>query len=191
MLHVPAGAELAPSVISAPGGRRCRSSGSSASSRRSSAARRWLAFVLGGPPQASWLGGSPSPRRRWRGLRRHARDRLNRTGFGKGILGACFVNDLGRSSCSADVRSVSPGEPSSSSRPCAVPSSPCPLVTPRLVDRYPNKTAAFARSGSSSAFRAWRLALWPQRGGAPRVHRRHGALDDPRRDALFMRWLRR
>jgi Kef-type K+ transport system membrane component KefB len=52
-------------------------------------------YLFGWDAQASLLSGIALSHLDGRCLRGNARAGLNKTGFGKGVLGACFVNDLG------------------------------------------------------------------------------------------------
>ena len=68
---------------------------------------------------------------------------LNRTRFGKGILGACFVTDLGTVITLGLMFSPFTWKTGVFVVACAVAFVLLPLVTPHLINHYANRTAAF------------------------------------------------
>ena len=99
-------------------------------------------FVLGWSAPASWLAGvSLSTTSMAVVYAVMLESGFNRTEFGKGILGACFVNDLGTVIALGLILRLSPiGR--SSFLECPSSSSPCCLWSPRLTAWYGNRTAA-------------------------------------------------
>jgi len=68
---------------------------------------------------------------------------LNQTGFGKGILGACFVNDLGTVVALGLIFSPFTWHTVAFVLGSAATLALLPVLTPRLIDRYAHRTAAF------------------------------------------------
>ncbi len=68
---------------------------------------------------------------------------LNKTDFGKGILGACFLNDLGTVIALGLVFAPFTWKVGVFILACAAAFVLLPLVTPHLVNHYANRTAAF------------------------------------------------
>lgn len=105
------------------------------------AVARW---VLGWSPEASWLGGIALSTTSMAVVYAVMLETgFNRTDFGKGILGACFVNDLGTVLALGFMfapftwRTVVFGVVS------LLAFALLPIVTPRLMNHYANRTAAF------------------------------------------------
>ena len=101
-------------------------------------------YVLGWSPAASWLGGIALSTTSMAVVYAVMLETgFNRTDFGKGILGACFVNDLGTVLVLGFLfapftwRTVVFGVVS------LLAFAFLPLVTPRLMNHYANRTAAF------------------------------------------------
>lgn len=67
---------------------------------------------------------------------------FNQTEFGKGSLGACFVNDLGTVIALGLVFAPFTGRTGLFVAACVVVLAALPSVTRRLIDRYGNRTAA-------------------------------------------------
>lgn len=68
---------------------------------------------------------------------------FNRTEFGKGILGACFVTDLGTVLALGLMFSPFTWRTLVFVAGCVLAFALLPVVTPHLIDRYANRTAAF------------------------------------------------
>ena len=68
---------------------------------------------------------------------------LNRTDYGKGILGACFVTDLGTVIALGLMFAPFTWRTAVFAAGCAAAFVLLPLVTPHLVNHYANRTAAF------------------------------------------------
>jgi glutathione-regulated potassium-efflux system ancillary protein KefC len=68
---------------------------------------------------------------------------FNKTDFGKGILGACFVTDLGTVVALGLMFSPFTWKTSVFIVGCVLAFVLLPLVTPRLINHYANRTAAF------------------------------------------------
>jgi glutathione-regulated potassium-efflux system ancillary protein KefC len=68
---------------------------------------------------------------------------FNKTEFGKGILGACFVTDLGTVTALGLMFSPFTWKTGAFVAICAVAFVLLPRVTPRLANHYANRTAAF------------------------------------------------
>lgn len=67
---------------------------------------------------------------------------FNRTEFGKGILGACFVNDLGTVVALGLMFAPFTWKTAVFIAACVVVIGALPVVTPRLINSYGNRTAA-------------------------------------------------
>jgi Kef-type K+ transport system membrane component KefB len=86
---------------------------------------------------------------------------LNRTAFGKGVLGACFVTDLGTVVALGLVFSPFTWKTAVFLGASVVAFVLLPLVTPRLVNHYANRTAAFRTKWVLFVlFALGALALW-------------------------------
>ena len=101
-------------------------------------------YGLGWSPEASWLGGIALSTTSMAVVYAVMLETgFNRTDFGKGILGACFVNDLGTVLVLGFMfapftwRTVVFGVVS------LLAFALLPVVTPRLMNHYANRTAAF------------------------------------------------
>ncbi len=68
---------------------------------------------------------------------------LNRTDYGKGILGACFVTDLGTVIALGLIFTPFTWKTAVFIGACVVAFVLLPVVTPRLINHYANRTAAF------------------------------------------------
>ena len=68
---------------------------------------------------------------------------FNRTDFGKGILGACFVNDLGTVLALGLIFAPFTRRTALFAVACIAAFALLPLATPHLVNHYANRTAAF------------------------------------------------
>ena len=101
-------------------------------------------YALGWSPQASWLAGIALSTTSMAVVYAVMLETgFNRTEFGKGILGACFVNDLGTVIVLGLLFAPFTWRTLVFVAACVVAFVALPLVTPHLVDRYANKTAAF------------------------------------------------
>jgi len=100
-------------------------------------------FVLGWEWQASWLAGIALSTTSMAVVYAVMLETgFNRTEFGKGILGACFVNDLGTVIALGLVFAPFTWRTTAFIAACAVVLLLLPSVTQRLIDRYGNRTAA-------------------------------------------------
>ena len=119
-------------------------------------------YVLGWAPTASWLGGIALSTTSMAVVYAVMLETgFNRTDFGKGILGACFVNDLGTVLALGFMfapftwRTVVFGGVSLAAIALL------PVVTPRLMNHYANRTAAFRTKWVLfNLFGLGALALW-------------------------------
>ena len=68
---------------------------------------------------------------------------LNRTDYGKGILGACFITDLGTVLALGAMFAPFTWRTLVFAAACLLAFALLPLVTPRLMNHYANRTAAF------------------------------------------------
>lgn len=101
-------------------------------------------YVLGWPPAASWLAGIALSTTSMAVVYAVMLETgFNKTDFGKGILGACFVNDLGTVIALGLLFSPFNGRTVVFIASCAAAFVLLPLVTPRLINHYANRTAAF------------------------------------------------
>jgi glutathione-regulated potassium-efflux system ancillary protein KefC len=101
---------------------------------------RWL---LGWDPQASWLAGIALSTTSMAVVYTVMLETgFNKIEFGKGILGACFVNDLGTVIALGLLFSPFTYRTAVFVAVTAVVISLLPLTTSRLIDRYGNRTAA-------------------------------------------------
>lgn len=101
-------------------------------------------FLLGWSPQASWLGGIALSTTSMAVVYAVMLETgFNRTDFGKGILGACFVNDLGTVIALGLIFAPFTWKTAVFVVACVAAFVLLPLVTPRLVNHYANRTAAF------------------------------------------------
>jgi glutathione-regulated potassium-efflux system ancillary protein KefC len=101
-------------------------------------------FALGWSPQASWLAGIALSTTSMAVVYAVMLETgFNRTDFGKGILGACFVNDLGTVLALGLMFAPFTWRTVVFATGCIVAFVLLPLVTPHLVNHYGNRTAAF------------------------------------------------
>ncbi|HSB81278.1 MAG TPA: cation:proton antiporter [Candidatus Methylomirabilis sp.] len=101
-------------------------------------------FLLGWSPQASWLGGIALSTTSMAVVYAVMLETgFNRTDYGKGILGACFVNDLGTVIALGLMFAPFTWRTLVFAAVSILAFGLLPLVTPLLVDRYANRTAAF------------------------------------------------
>ncbi len=101
-------------------------------------------FLLGWSPAASWLAGIALSTTSMAVVYAVMLETgFNQTEFGKGILGACFVNDLGTVLTLGLMFSPFTWKTGVFVAGCALSFVMLPLVTPRLVNHYANRTAAF------------------------------------------------
>lgn len=100
--------------------------------------------VLGWSPQASWLAGIALSTTSMAVVYAVMLETgFNRTDFGKGILGACFVNDLGTVLALGLMFAPFTWRTVVFAAGCIVAFVLLPVVTPHLVNHYGNRTAAF------------------------------------------------
>ncbi len=101
-------------------------------------------FVLGWSPASSWLGGIALSTTSMAVVYAvMLQTGFNKTEFGKGILGACFVNDLGTVVALGLIFSPFTWKTVVFVGGCLVAFILLPLVTPRLINHYANRTSAF------------------------------------------------
>ena len=101
-------------------------------------------FVLGWSPHSSWLGGVALSTTSMAVVYAVMLETgFNRTDFGKGILGACFVNDLGTVIALGLMFAPFTWRTIIFVVVCLLACALLPIVTPRLMNHYANRTAAF------------------------------------------------
>lgn len=101
-------------------------------------------FALGWSAPSSWLGGIALSTTSMAVVYAVMLETgFNRTDFGKGILGACFVNDLGTVIALGLMFAPFTWRTAVFVAACAAAFVLLPVVTPRLVNHYANRTAAF------------------------------------------------
>jgi Kef-type K+ transport system membrane component KefB len=101
-------------------------------------------FVLGWAPASSWLGGIALSTTSMAVVYAVMLETgFNRTDFGKGILGACFVNDLGTVIALGLLFAPFTWRTLVFAAVSLLAFWLLPLVTPRLMNHYANRTAAF------------------------------------------------
>ena len=101
-------------------------------------------FVLGWSPNASWLAGIALSTTSMAVVYAVMLETgFNRTDFGKGILGACFVNDLGTVLVLGLMFAPFTWRTAVFAVACLAAFVLLPLVTPHLMNHYANRTAAF------------------------------------------------
>jgi Kef-type K+ transport system membrane component KefB len=101
-------------------------------------------FVLGWSAQSSWLGGIALSTTSMAVVYAVMLETgFNRTDFGKGILGACFVNDLGTVLVLGLMFAPFTWRTALLAGACIAAFVLLPVVTPHLVHHYANRTAAF------------------------------------------------
>jgi Kef-type K+ transport system membrane component KefB len=101
-------------------------------------------YGLGWSPDASWLGGIALSTTSMAVVYAVMLETgFNRTDFGKGILGACFVNDLGTVLVLGFLFAPFTWRTLVFAVGSLLAFALLPLVTPRLMNHYANRTAAF------------------------------------------------
>jgi len=101
-------------------------------------------YALGWSAQASWLAGIAMSTTSMAVVYAVMLETgLNRTSFGKGILGSCFVTDLGTVVALGLIFSPFSWKTAVFVGTSALAFFLLPVVTPRLVNHYANRTAAF------------------------------------------------
>jgi glutathione-regulated potassium-efflux system ancillary protein KefC len=101
-------------------------------------------FLLGWSPGASWLAGIALSTTSMAVVYAVMLETgLNKTDFGKGILGACFVTDLGTVITLGLLFAPFTWRTAVFAAGCVLAFVFLPVVTPRLVNHYANRTAAF------------------------------------------------
>jgi len=101
-------------------------------------------FVLGWSPAASWLAGIALSTTSMAVVYSVMLETgLNKTDFGKGILGACFVTDLGTVLALGLMFSPFTWRTGVFIGACIVSFVLLPVLTPHLINHYANRTAAF------------------------------------------------
>jgi Kef-type K+ transport system membrane component KefB len=101
-------------------------------------------FVLGWSAQSSWLAGIALSTTSMAVVYAVMLETgFNRTDFGKGILGACFVNDLGTVLVLGLMFAPFTWRTALLAVACIAAFVLLPVVTPHLVHHYANRTAAF------------------------------------------------
>jgi glutathione-regulated potassium-efflux system ancillary protein KefC len=101
-------------------------------------------FVLGWSPASSWLAGIALSTTSMAVVYAVMLETgFNRTEFGKGILGACFVTDLGTVLALGLMFAPFTWRTVVFAVGCIAAFVLLPVVTPHLIDRYANRTAAF------------------------------------------------
>jgi len=101
-------------------------------------------FVLGWSPASSWLAGIALSTTSMAVVYAVMLETgFNKTEFGKGMLGACFVNDLGTVLALGLMFSPFTWKMGVFLGACVAAFVLLPLITPRLINHYANRTAAF------------------------------------------------
>jgi len=101
-------------------------------------------FVLGWSPASSWLAGIALSTTSMAVVYAVMLETgFNKTDFGKGILGACFVTDLGTVLALGLMFAPFTWKTGVFMVACIVAFVLLPLVTPHLINHYANRTAAF------------------------------------------------
>lgn len=119
-------------------------------------------YVLGWSPAASWLGGIVLSTTSMAVVYAVMIETgFNRTDFGKGILGACFVNDLGTVLALGSIFAPFTLRTVVFAVACVAAFALLPLVTPRLMKRYAHGTAELRTKWIAFVlFGLGALALW-------------------------------
>lgn len=119
-------------------------------------------FGLGWSPAASWLAGIAMSTTSMAVVYAVMLETgLNRTEFGKGILGACFVTDLGTVLALGLMFAPFTWRTAVFVAVSVVVFALLPIVTPRLMNHYANRTAAFRTKWVLAIlFGLGALALW-------------------------------
>jgi glutathione-regulated potassium-efflux system ancillary protein KefC len=101
-------------------------------------------YALGWSPQSSWLAGIALSTTSMAVVYAVMIETgLNKTEYGKGILGACFVNDLGTVLALGLMFAPFTWKTAVFAAACVAAFVLLPVVTPHLVNHYANRTAAF------------------------------------------------
>ncbi|MBI5488261.1 MAG: cation:proton antiporter [Deltaproteobacteria bacterium] len=101
-------------------------------------------FILGWSPASSWLAGIALSTTSMAVVYAVMLETgLNKTDFGKGILGACFVTDLGTVLALGLMFAPFTWRTAVFVVGCVAAFAVLPVLTPRLVNHYANRTAAF------------------------------------------------
>jgi Kef-type K+ transport system membrane component KefB len=118
--------------------------------------------VLKWSPQASWLAGIALSTTSMAVVYAVMMETgLNRTEHGKGILGACFVTDLGTVIALGLIFTPFTWRTAVFAAACVAAFVLLPIVTPHLIGRYANRTAAFRTKWVLFiVFGLGALALW-------------------------------
>jgi glutathione-regulated potassium-efflux system ancillary protein KefC len=119
-------------------------------------------FVLGWSTPASWLGGIALSTTSMAVVYAVMLETgFNKTDFGKGILGACFVNDLGTVLALGLMFAPFTWRTAVFAATCLAAFTLLPIVTPHLMNHYANRTAAFRTKWVLFVlFGLGALALW-------------------------------
>lgn len=119
-------------------------------------------FVLGWSPAASWLAGIALSTTSMAVVYAVMLETgFNKTDFGKGVLGACFVTDLGTVIALGLMFSPFTWKTVAFVVGCVGAFILLPAITPQLVDRYANRKAAFRTKWVLLiVFGLGALALW-------------------------------
>jgi glutathione-regulated potassium-efflux system ancillary protein KefC len=119
-------------------------------------------FVLGWSPASSWLAGIALSTTSMAVVYAVMLETgFNKTDFGKGILGSCFVTDLGTVVALGLMFSPFTWKTVVFVVGCVAAFALLPLITPRLVNHYANRTAAFRTKWVLFVlFGLGALALW-------------------------------
>jgi Kef-type K+ transport system membrane component KefB len=119
-------------------------------------------YILGWSPQSSWLAGIALSTTSMAVVYAVMLETgLNKTEHGKGILGACFVTDLGTVIALGLIFTPFTWRTAVFVAASVVAFVLLPIVTPHLIDRYANRTAAFRTKWVLFiVFGMGALALW-------------------------------
>lgn len=133
-------------------------------------------FVLGWNGPASWLAGIALSTTSMAVVYAVMLEMgFNKTEFGKGILGACFVNDVGTVIALGLMFAPFTYRTAIFAGVSIVLVALLPTITSRLITSYGNRTAAIRTKWILCVVRAgWRCALVGERSRIARLHRRHG-----------------
>jgi len=193
LLSILAGAELEPAVMPAKWTKGLRWSSDWVRLLRSSVARRLARFVLGWSPTASWLAGIALSTTSMAVVYAVMLELgSTATDFGKGILGACFVNDLGTVLVLGLMFAPFTWRTAVFGVACLAGLRAPPGGEPHLMNHYANRNRRVSHQvGAVHPVRPRRArAMVGQRGGSPGVHRRDGAGVHLGTDHVFVRRLR-
>ena len=127
-------------------------------------------FVLGWSPTASWLAGIALSTTSMAVVYAVMLETgFNRTDFGKGILGACFVNDLGTVLVLGLMFAPFTWRTAVFGVACLAAFALLPVVTPHLMNHYANRTAAFRTKWV--LFILFRIGAWATQARRDRARR--------------------